>query len=90
MGENHNDMTELLTYSRESADDLDRATAVEAAAVMGGVSDVLARMQGAGQDWCEDCGEDMPAERRAKVPYAIRCMPCQALHERKTQGVRRG
>lgn len=78
-----NDMTELLTYSRESADDLDRATAVEAAAVMGGVSDVLARMQGEGQDDCEDCGFEIPMARRVAAPWAIRCAPCQTAKEGK-------
>lgn len=81
MDENQYEMTELLTYSRESADDLDRATAVEAAAVMGGVSDVLARMQGKGQDDCEDCGFEIPKARRVAAPWAIRCVECQSLLE---------
>lgn len=83
MDENHNDMTELLAYSRASADDLDRATAVEAAAVLGGVSDVLARMQGKGQDDCEDCGLEIPKARRVAAPWAIRCAPCQTVREGK-------
>lgn len=78
-----NDMTELLAYSRASADDLDRATAVEAAAVLGGVSDVLARMQGEGQDDCEDCGFEIPKARRVAAPLAIRCAPCQTAKEGK-------
>lgn len=80
---NQNDMDELLAYSRDSHDDLDRASAVEAAAVLGGVADVLARMQGEGQDWCEDCGFDIPAKRRAAAPWATRCAPCQTAHEGK-------
>ena len=78
-----NDMTELLAYSRASADDLDRATAVEAAAVLGGVSDVLARMQGEGQDDCEDCGFEIQKARRVAAPWAIRCAPCQTAKEGK-------
>ena len=81
MDANHNDMTELLAYSRDSHDDLDRASAVEAAAVLGAVSDVLARMQGDGQDWCEDCGFDIPKDRRAAAPWAVRCAPCQSAKE---------
>lgn len=76
-----NAMGELLEYSRDSRDDLDRATAVEAAAVLGGVADVLARMQGEGQDWCDDCGVDIPQQRRAAVPWATRCAPCQTARE---------
>lgn len=76
-----NAMGELLEYSRDSHDDLDRATAVEAAAVLGGVADVLSRMQGDGQDWCEDCLLQIPAARRAAVPLATRCAPCQTARE---------
>lgn len=83
MDENHNDMTELLAYSRASADESGRATAVEAAAVLGGVSDVLARMQGEGQDDCEDCGFEIPKARRVAAPWAIRCAPCQTAKEGK-------
>ena len=83
MDENRNDMTELLEYSRDSHDDLDRASAVEAAAVLGAVSDVLARMQGDGQDWCEDCLLQIPAARRAAEPWATRCAPCQTAKEGK-------
>lgn len=81
--DNKPDFAELLAYSRASADDLDRATAVEAAAVLGGVSDVLARMQGEGQDDCEDCGLEIPKARRVAAPWAIRCAPCQTAKEGK-------
>lgn len=76
-----NAMGELLEYSRDSRDDLDRATAVEAAAVLGGVADVLSRMRGVGQDWCDDCGVDIPLPRRTAVPWATRCAPCQTARE---------
>lgn len=76
-----NAMGELLEYSRDSRDDLDRATAVEAAAVLGGVADVFSRMRGVGQDWCEDCLLQIPAARRADVPWATRCAPCQTARE---------
>ena len=78
-----NDMTELLAYSRASADESDRATAVEAAAVMGGVSDVLARMQGEGQDDCEECGIEIPAARRRAAPWAVCCVECASIRERR-------
>ena len=81
--DNKPDFAELLAYSRDSADDLDRATAVEAAAVLGGVSDVLVRMQGEGQDDCEDCGLEIPKARRVAAPWAIRCAPCQTAKEGK-------
>lgn len=84
-----NEMAELIQYSRDSRDESDRASAVEAATVLGAVSVVLAQMQGTGQDWCADCGDDLGEKRRAAMKSAIRCVPCQASHEVKTQGVRR-
>lgn len=84
------EITEALEISRTAADLGDRATCIEGIERAAGVAAVQARMQGAGQDWCEDCGEDMQPERRDQVPYAIRCVPCQTVHERKTGGVRRG
>lgn len=79
------EMAELIQYSRDSRDESDRASATEAAAVLGGVSVVLAQMQGAGQDWCADCGFDIPRERRAAAPWAVRCAPCQSVHERRAK-----
>ncbi|WP_431511629.1 TraR/DksA family transcriptional regulator [Variovorax sp. DAIF25] len=38
---------------------------------------------GPGRDDCEDCGEDIPPARRVAAPSAIRCVACQALHERR-------
>jgi phage/conjugal plasmid C-4 type zinc finger TraR family protein len=32
---------------------------------------------------CVDCDEDIDAQRRAKVPGAIRCINCQDVHERR-------
>ena len=81
--DNKTDFAELLAYSRDSADELDRATAGEAAAVLGGVSEVLAQMQGDGQDDCEDCGFEIPKARRVAAPWAIRCAPCQSAKEGK-------
>ena len=40
-------------------------------------------LQGMGRPDCEDCGEDIPEERRAVVPGAIRCAGCQTLHDRQ-------
>jgi len=35
-----------------------------------------------GQDICADCHDEIPAERRAAMPSAIRCINCQAWAER--------
>jgi len=46
------------------------------------LEEVRRRMQGAGRDDCEDCGELIPRERRLAAPAAIRCIACQELYER--------
>jgi len=36
---------------------------------------------------CEDCEDDIPAERREKQPGCTRCVACQSLHERLKGGM---
>jgi phage/conjugal plasmid C-4 type zinc finger TraR family protein len=35
---------------------------------------------------CEDCGEDIPLERRQLLGGVTRCVHCQSLYERKRAG----
>lgn len=46
---------------------------------LGAVSTLVA---GTGSDACEDCGEEIPPERRAAAPFARRCISCQLDFER--------
>lgn len=39
---------------------------------------------------CEECGEDIPEDRREAVKGVKVCAPCGALVELKAKGVRRG
>lgn len=32
---------------------------------------------------CEDCGEEIPAARRARVQSCVTCVDCQELRERR-------
>ena len=32
-------------------------------------------------DECIDCGETIPAARRERMPYALRCVECQSAKE---------
>jgi phage/conjugal plasmid C-4 type zinc finger TraR family protein len=41
-----------------------------------------AQSDGAGSDECVNCGDTIPAARRAAVPNAARCVDCQAQKER--------
>lgn len=36
---------------------------------------------------CEDCEDEIPAERRKKQPGCTRCVACQSLHERLRGGM---
>ncbi|THD34800.1 MAG: DksA/TraR family C4-type zinc finger protein [Sphingomonas sp.] len=46
------------------------------------VSGARARMPaGDGLDYCEDCGEDIPARRREALPGARTCVVCQARRD---------
>lgn len=35
-----------------------------------------------GEEYCAECGEEIPAGRRAALPSATRCLPCQTAFER--------
>ena len=36
---------------------------------------------------CEDCGEDIPKQRRLAMRGITRCIYCQGLYERKQKGL---
>lgn len=48
------------------------------------VSAIRAQLSGAGQDYCEDCGEHLTPERRVAAPWAVRCVPCAGAQELKS------
>ncbi|WIX33299.1 TraR/DksA C4-type zinc finger protein [Salinicola sp. JS01] len=37
---------------------------------------------------CADCGEEIPAARRAAAPWTDTCIDCQSLRERRLRHVR--
>ncbi|WP_353981660.1 TraR/DksA C4-type zinc finger protein [Salinicola endophyticus] len=37
---------------------------------------------------CEECGEEIPAARRAAAPWAATCIDCQSIREEKRRHVR--
>jgi len=41
------------------------------------------RPTGAGALECEDCGDPIPALRRAALPRCVTCVDCQGLRERR-------
>lgn len=65
------------------ADDIDVANDVILRAAEERTAAIRAQLQGEGQDWCDDCGEDIPQARRLALPSATRCTPCQGLVDAK-------
>lgn len=51
------------------------------------VADIRAKLAEPGAEDCETCGEEIPAERRAVMPSATRCAPCE---ERRERAAKRG
>lgn len=49
------------------------------------ISTLRAAVSGEGQEYCEDCGEDLSLERRKAAPWAVRCVPCASVYEKKQQ-----
>lgn len=47
------------------------------------VKKVQSTLAPSGRTDCEDCGEEIGAERLAVAPFARRCVPCQQATERK-------
>nr|BDD47121.1 conjugal transfer protein TraR [Saccharospirillaceae bacterium] len=37
-----------------------------------------------GSPWCEECGDEIPAARRDKLPWVTTCVECQAWLERQS------
>lgn len=65
------------------ADEIDVANDVILRAADERTAAIRASLHGEGQDWCEDCGVDIPEARRAAMPNAVRCAPCQEVFEAK-------
>lgn len=47
----------------------------------GAIARIRGSLAGEGAADCADCGEPIPAKRRAALPSARRCVGCQAVHE---------
>lgn len=65
------------------ADDVDISTDAILEAPSVRTAAIRASLLGDGQDECEDCLATIPAARRAAIPNAIRCAPCQGVFEAK-------
>lgn len=46
------------------------------------IADIRAQLAEQGAEDCEDCGEEIPSQRRAAMPSARRCAECETRRER--------
>ncbi|KAI5914586.1 TraR/DksA family transcriptional regulator [Thauera sp. 2A1] len=71
-------------------DIFDRAQDLDATMREAAIAEQRARVgHGPALTHCEDCGDEIPAARRAAVAGCRTCIHCQALREREAGGLRR-
>ncbi|MBL8370037.1 MAG: TraR/DksA family transcriptional regulator [Burkholderiaceae bacterium] len=69
-------------------DEIDRATERTEELISDALAEQARRAGFAGKtaadsaEYCDDCGDAIPAARRAAVPGCLLCVSCQAAHER--------
>lgn len=63
------------------ADEIDFAEALSRAERDAGQARSSAALQQPGSEECVECGADIPEARRKAAPFALRCVPCQRIHE---------
>lgn len=63
--------------------DFDLAERLAQAERDAGAARVSARVAGRGCAHCHDCGEHIEAARRRAAPFAVRCLSCQQISERR-------
>lgn len=77
------EMTEAFEQARTAPDVTDRASGLEEADRIGGVQSVRERLMGQGAEECEECGIEIPEALRRAAPWAVCCVECQSLRERR-------
>lgn len=77
------EITEAFHQARTAPDVTDRATGLEEADRIGGVAMVRERLMGQGAEECDECGIEIPEARRRAAPWAVCCVDCQGLRERR-------
>ena len=60
---------------------------LNAAAIATHRAEMTSQMAAPSLEICEDCEEEIPAERRRKQPGCTRCVACQSLYERIKGGM---
>ena len=74
-------MEDSFTYNNE--DEAGMGSILALHLNMNAIAAVQARMPtGPSLDECEDCGEEIPENRKIAVPGCSRCIHCQSVFER--------
>lgn len=68
---------------REGERALDMALSDVETQQLGAVSQALLRLQAGTYGRCSDCSADIPFDRLQAEPWALRCVACEAQHERQ-------
>ena len=68
---------------RDADREIDLARNDREIAELGAVSDALARLHDSSFGRCADCAQPIPFERLKLEPWALRCVACEAVRERK-------
>ena len=62
---------------------MEQAARIEELERTAGRASIARALLGCGNDDCADCGDPIPAARRAAAPWATRCADCQSDYESK-------
>jgi phage/conjugal plasmid C-4 type zinc finger TraR family protein len=77
-------MEEFETYQHSNIEETEMGQLQALHLNRNAIAAVQARMpKGESLEQCEDCGDDIPEERRKAAKGCIRCIHCQGLFERK-------
>ena len=68
---------------RESEREMDMALTDIETQELGAVSEALRRLRGDGYGVCADCDSDIPFDRLKAEPWALRCVACESIRERR-------
>jgi DnaK suppressor protein len=64
-------------------DDLDYALVSLQAETLENIDEALDRLAAGEYGYCEDCGGEIPARRLEALPFAVRCLACEQVQERR-------
>lgn len=82
------DINDLPEYNNEEEAEVAQILSItQSLAAVNQVQQALAKQRATPSlEECEDCGEEIPEQRRVASPGCTRCIYCQGLYERRKAG----